>query len=261
LVDGEPAIAALRRTPQCRTRYAADPDRDRLLHGLRQEPQPRFEVIALSVEARCIVAPQHPHEVDVLVGRLAPMFVVGFDRVEGLFQPADTRADRDASTGEYIDRRDHLRRDHGIAIGDDEHADTDATARRECAEKRHRRECFVDRVVGAHGSAIRVGIRGLFVALTGVRLVVERMFGHRHRRKHEMIRDPDRVETDLFGARAQPPERVGVDRQRGVERLAATVRLEPQAVVHIGNVEPELQGELLTRRLRWDGVRVRPLRS
>jgi hypothetical protein len=62
-----------------------------------------------------------------------------------------------------------------------------------------------------------------------------------------MIGDPDRVETDRFGARAQTAERLGVDRQRGVERLAA--RRTPRALARDAHwdVETELHSAFLCR--------------
>ena len=117
-----PAVAVPRGAAQGRGGVAANPDRRmRLLHGKGFSANVGIAVI-FACEAGGRLGPELFENANPFIGHGAALVEVGaVQRLELLFQPADAHAQRDASAGQHIERCDHLRGQHRIAVRQHQH--------------------------------------------------------------------------------------------------------------------------------------------
>src|SRR5207249_5872180 len=93
----------------------ADPDGNSPARRLRREAD-RGEADELAPEARALLPPARPHDTERLVAPRATPRVVHAEELDLLAHPADARAQNDASRRQVIERREHLRREEGVAV-------------------------------------------------------------------------------------------------------------------------------------------------
>ena len=181
--DGMPSVRELARPAQRGVRVPADPDRDAALLPRLGHGADRAHTVEGALPIHRLAGPARAHEVQILVGdRSAPLEGLGVERLELLLEPADTRPEDDAASREHVQRRQHLGRDHGIAVGDDQHARPEPHARRLAGEVAHERQRLEVAVPPVAGELARRRVRiGRALA----------------RRDHDVVRDEDRRVAEL----------------------------------------------------------------
>ena len=117
---GVPAVTELGDAPEGARRVAADPDRDGALRGLRRHAE-RLEAHELAPVAHALVAPARLHDADRLVTPGPAPRVGHAEELDLLLHPADAGAQDDAARRQVVERRQHLRGEDRMAMGQNQH--------------------------------------------------------------------------------------------------------------------------------------------
>ena len=136
--DRQPAIAVPDDPPQRSVGQAADQDRRmRPLQGSRGG-EDGIERVGLAAIGDLATGADRLEDLEVFVRDPAALLeVVAVEDVELFFQPADAGAQHDAAAREVIERHQHARQQHGVAIGHDQRGRADAHALGRADEHAH----------------------------------------------------------------------------------------------------------------------------
>ncbi len=143
-----PALAPRDGPPVGRRAVAADDDRDRALHGAGMGVD-AGEVGEAAVELGSLVVPEAGHGVEELVRHGAALGEVGADGAELGLEVADADAEREAPTGEHVQRRQLLGQHDRVALREDHDPGRQPDPRRRRGGERERQERVERRVLRA----------------------------------------------------------------------------------------------------------------
>ena len=190
---GVPGVGVAAHAPELARAFAADPDRDAAVHGLRVAG-PAVAIEELAVKVDVLVAPEGLHEFDGLIHAAATAFEGHAEDFELLLPPACSEAGNEPPAGKAIERGEHLGMEHRLAHGQDQNARADGYARSDRGSEGQQH----------HGLEQVGGVRIADLAVVGARIGGSLFAG-----EDDVVEHPEAIEPRLLGGTGESLDSLG----------------------------------------------------